>query len=221
MSMRELFKDKSKLTFSNQANIYDSTYYGKHASKLYNSVIGKINDFKCTKVLDVGCGTGTILSLLSKNESISLSGVDLSEGMLNMAKQKLNDRVELKLGDSEQLPWDNSTFDAIICTDSFHHYPEPEKPDVILGEIVSILNIPKSTLTNAVDRLEKRNYINRIISKRDRRSYGLELTEEGHLAQKEHLDFEYTVYGRILNALDTDEENKLVKWSILDTYTIV
>ena len=83
-----------------------------------------------------------------------------------------------------------------------------QKPDVILREICAFIDIPKSTLTNAVDRLEKRDYINRIISKRDRRSYGLELTEEGHLAQKEHLEFENTVYGRLLDALDTDEEKQ-------------
>jgi DNA-binding MarR family transcriptional regulator len=83
-----------------------------------------------------------------------------------------------------------------------------KKPDVILREIGALIDIPKSTLTNAVDRLEKRNYINRVISKRDRRSYGLELTEEGRLAQKEHLELENTVYGRVLNALDTDEEKQ-------------
>jgi DNA-binding MarR family transcriptional regulator len=83
-----------------------------------------------------------------------------------------------------------------------------KSPDIILGEITSFLDIPKSTLTNAIDRLEKRNYINRIISKRDRRSYGLELTEEGKLAQQEHIDFEYTVYGRLLNALDSEEEKQ-------------
>ena len=37
--------------------------------------------------------------------------------------------------------------------------------DVILGEIGTGLYIPKSILTNAVDRLEKFNFINRIISK--------------------------------------------------------
>ena len=83
-----------------------------------------------------------------------------------------------------------------------------KNPDVILREICTYLDIPKSTLTNAVDRLEKRNYLNRIISKRDKRSYGLELTAEGHLAQKEHIDFEYTVYGRLLNTLDTEEEKQ-------------
>lgn len=88
---------------------------------MYNSVIEKLNDFSCRKVLDVVCGTGIVLSMLSRNESISLSGVDLSDEMLNIAKQKLNDKVELKIGDSEQLLWVNSIFDAIICTDSFHH----------------------------------------------------------------------------------------------------
>jgi len=81
-----------------------------------------------------------------------------------------------------------------------------KKPDVILGEIISFLGVPKSTLTNAVDRLEKRNYIKRIISLRDKRSYGLELTTEGELSQKEHIDFENTVYGKLLDSLDTEKE---------------
>lgn len=133
---KELYKQKSKQTFSSQASIYESTYNGKHAGRLYNSVIDKVNNFNCKKVLDVGCGTGTILSLLSKNDGISLSGVDLSEEMLSVAKKKLNDKVKLKIGDSEQLPWENNIFDAIICTDSFHHYPEPKK---VLREMTRVL----------------------------------------------------------------------------------
>jgi len=136
MNNKEIYKEKSKQTFSNQARIYETTYNGNHAKKLYSYVIEMVNNFNFKKVLDVGCGTGIILSLLSKNESISLSGVDLSENMLKIAKQKLDDRVELKIGDSEQLPWKNNTFDAIICTDSFHHYPEPEK---VLGEMARVL----------------------------------------------------------------------------------
>lgn len=139
---KEMYKEKSKQTFNNQANIYDSTYYGNHAKKLYNCVIDRTNNFNCKKVLDVGCGTGTILSLLSKDESISLSGLDFSEEMLNIAMQKLKDRVELKRGDSAQLSWENNTFDAIICTDSFHHYPEPEK---VLNEMARVLK-PKGHL---------------------------------------------------------------------------
>lgn len=83
-----------------------------------------------------------------------------------------------------------------------------EKEEVIIRDILEILNIPKSTLTNMIDRLEKRNLIRRSISKRDRRSYKLELTEEGKKAQEEHIKFEEEVYGKIMISLDTYEERE-------------
>ncbi|QZY55069.1 MarR family winged helix-turn-helix transcriptional regulator [Crassaminicella profunda] len=81
-----------------------------------------------------------------------------------------------------------------------------KKPDVILKEIVEILGVPSSTLTNAINRLEKRNYVKRVISKRDRRSYGLELTGEGKIAQIEHKRGEKNLWEGILDPLDTKEE---------------
>lgn len=80
------------------------------------------------------------------------------------------------------------------------------KPDVILKEITQILNVPASTLTNAVDRLEKRGLLTRIISKRDRRSFGLVLTEDGKLAQQEHRQSEALLWQKILGAYETAEE---------------
>lgn len=82
--------------------------------------------------------------------------------------------------------------------------------DVILKEICTELAIPKSTLTSAIDRLERLNYINRVISSRDRRSYGLRLTEEGYRVQNEHSAFEKKLYGVLLDALDTNEERELL-----------
>jgi DNA-binding MarR family transcriptional regulator len=83
-----------------------------------------------------------------------------------------------------------------------------EREDVILKEICTMLDIPKSTLTSAIDRLEGLNYVNRTISKRDRRSYGLQLTEEGQEVKNEHIAFEKKLYGYILNALDTNDERE-------------
>ena len=83
-----------------------------------------------------------------------------------------------------------------------------EKEEVIIKDILEILNLPKSTLTSIIDRLENRNLIVRAISKRDRRSYKLELTEEGKLAQDEHIKFEEEVYGKVMISLDTYEERE-------------
>lgn len=84
------------------------------------------------------------------------------------------------------------------------------KEDVIFKEICSILDIPKSTLTSAIDRLERLNYVTRVISKRDRRSYGLILTDEGYEVQSEYLAFEKKLSGYILSGLDTDEEKEML-----------
>jgi len=83
-----------------------------------------------------------------------------------------------------------------------------EKEEVIIKDILEVLKLPKSTLTSIIDRLEKRNLIVRAISKRDRRSYKLELTEKGKIAQDEHVRFEEEVYGKIMISLDTYEERE-------------
>jgi DNA-binding MarR family transcriptional regulator len=83
-----------------------------------------------------------------------------------------------------------------------------EKEEVIIKDILEMLNIPKSTLTSMIDRLENRNIIIRVISKRDRRSYKLELTEKGRIAQGEHIKFEEELYSKIINSLDTYEERE-------------
>lgn len=81
-----------------------------------------------------------------------------------------------------------------------------KNPNIILKEIVQELQIPSSTLTSAVDRLEKRGLIKRIISERDRRSYGLQLTEKGMLVQEEHEKGEQYIIEAIFSALDNEEE---------------
>lgn len=80
------------------------------------------------------------------------------------------------------------------------------QPDVILKEITKILDVPASTLTSAVDRLEKRGLLTRVISKRDRRSFGLALTKDGRIAQEEHRQSESLLWQKILGAYDTAEE---------------
>lgn len=81
-------------------------------------------------------------------------------------------------------------------------------PDIILREICQQLNIVNSTLTSAINRLEKRRFIKRIISSRDLRSFGLELTEEGRNALNDHLEGEERVLNNILESLESDEEKE-------------
>ena len=80
------------------------------------------------------------------------------------------------------------------------------KSDLILRDIREALGMPNSTLTGAIDRLEERGLVRRVISKRDRRSYGLNLTPGGkaYMALQETAEKEFAV--QILRTLDTDQE---------------
>lgn len=83
-----------------------------------------------------------------------------------------------------------------------------ERPDTILIEIRKLLGIPHSTLTSAIDRLERRRLLRRVVSDRDRRSYALELTRDGRAVQGEHDRVDRMLAGRFLDALDTEKEKR-------------
>lgn len=52
-------------------------------------------------------------------------GLDLTPEMIHVAQAKKLSNTEFLVGDSENLPFAESSFDAVICSNSFHHYPNP------------------------------------------------------------------------------------------------
>lgn len=78
--------------------------------------------------------------------------------------------------------------------------------NIILKDIVDSLNIPKSTLTSVINRLENQDIIKREKNPNDKRSYILILTEKGKAIKKEHDDGEKEIFEKILNSLDTPQE---------------
>src|SRR4026207_1200549 len=69
------------------------------------------------RVLDVGCGTGANLLMLSKYGEAE--GVDISEDALAFCRERGLDKV--KLGAGEELPYDNATFDLVTAFDVVEH----------------------------------------------------------------------------------------------------
>lgn len=75
-------------------------------------------------VLDVGCGQGILLTMLRTPE-VKVAGADISPKMIDEAKKRLGEDADLRVADSENLPWNPDSFDLVVCTASFHHYPDP------------------------------------------------------------------------------------------------
>lgn len=111
-----------------------------------------------SQVLDVGCGTGyATLTLATMLTSGRACGIDISAEMIRKAQAKVTSdlagRVEFQLASSSALPYRNETFTHLLCTNSFHHYPEPidalrEMQRVLRrgGQLVILENAPDRSL---------------------------------------------------------------------------
>ena len=72
------------------------------------------------ELLDLGCGTGNYTIKLSALP-IGITGLDPSELMLNEARQK-SDKIGWLAGSAEELPFEDATFEAILCMLTIHHW---------------------------------------------------------------------------------------------------
>jgi SAM-dependent methyltransferase len=83
------------------------------------------------KVLDVGCGTGTLLLAAAERcPGAELSGLDADEEMLERAREKTAEagaEIEYTRGSATEMPYRDRSFDVVVSSLFFHHLTEAEK----------------------------------------------------------------------------------------------
>jgi ubiquinone/menaquinone biosynthesis C-methylase UbiE len=98
--------------------------------------------FSRGKILDAGCGFGGTLLVLAKNfPETQCVGIDMSDTLLDLARQKaaaegLEERVRFEKGDVLNLPYPDDSFDVVISTNVLHHVGAPL---VMLQELERVL----------------------------------------------------------------------------------
>lgn len=122
--------------FNNIARTYD---FLNHFLSLGIDIIWRkkaINELKKDKpalILDVATGTGDFaFEALAALKPEKIVGVDISQGMLDIAAQKiakrnLSNQFEVKLGDSEKLPFNDAEFDAVTVAYGVRNFENLEK----------------------------------------------------------------------------------------------
>jgi demethylmenaquinone methyltransferase/2-methoxy-6-polyprenyl-1,4-benzoquinol methylase len=108
-----------------------------------NAVLRKIGLKICPpregmKVLEVGCGTGTNLSLY-ENAGCDVFGIDLSPAMLEVARRKLGERADLRLADAAELPYADDSFDLVTAFLTLHEMPTATRT-AAMAEMVRVVN---------------------------------------------------------------------------------
>ena len=98
-------------------------------------------------ILDLACGTGELAKLLlEQNPQQQITGVDISEAMLEIARNKLDayPNVSLHNASVTSLPFDDNSFDLVICANAFHYFASPQ---LALAEMKRVLT-PKGTASD-------------------------------------------------------------------------
>jgi len=93
------------------------------------------------RILDIATGTGDFAVAATKLGDVKVVGIDISEGMLNVAREKikkkqLSQKIEVQKADSENLPFGENEFDAAIVGFGVRNFENLEKG---LSEICRVL----------------------------------------------------------------------------------
>lgn len=109
--------------------------------KWRKKVLQIVKDSNPKTILDIATGTGDLAILMAETKAEKIIGLDISVGMLEVGKQKiaskkLSQKIEMMVGDSEKMPFEDNTFDAITVAFGIRNFENLEKG---LAEILRVL----------------------------------------------------------------------------------
>lgn len=146
------YKDSDATKKTQVANMFDNiseNYDGLNRVitfgidvKWREKVVAIVKATNPKKILDIATGTGDLAIMQSqKIPDAKIIGLDISAGMLEIGKQKinalgLNKNIEMVLGDSENIPYEDNYFDAITVSYGVRNF---ENLDKGLQEIYRVL----------------------------------------------------------------------------------
>ncbi|MCL2776101.1 MAG: class I SAM-dependent methyltransferase [Oscillospiraceae bacterium] len=117
-----MFNGKKDMDFGKRASKYDG-FEGRISYKFYHLLLAQINLVPDTAILDVGCGTGTMLRKMADNCRIKGYGIDIAPNMIEEAKRKCPEMI-IQYSRCEQTPFNDSTFDILTTCMAYHHFSD-------------------------------------------------------------------------------------------------
>lgn len=90
-----------------------------------DEVIAKLRSTGAQRIADIACGTGILAARIRDElDPAEVYGVDMSDGMLEQAKER-SAKVRWMKGPAERLPFEDGALDAVVTTSAFHWFDQP------------------------------------------------------------------------------------------------
>ena len=128
--MQEMLEQMDKF-FTTRVQGYDEHMRNEveRGSSFYEFTALQLPPAGNANILDLGCGTGLELeAYYSINPHAKITGIDLTQAMLNVLKSKFPDKdITLICGSYFDVPFGEEVFDAAVSVESLHHFSGEEK----------------------------------------------------------------------------------------------
>lgn len=122
--------------------LYDAALKYIMREQRFKEELCKIIPTQAEKILDAGCGTGTLTAMMKRTHSLSeVHGIDIDDTVLTIARKKFernSQHIILHQGTILQLPFENNSFDAVFGCLVLHHLNTQQKQEAI-KEIFRVL----------------------------------------------------------------------------------
>jgi SAM-dependent methyltransferase len=97
--------------------------WGGFADPARHALVGAARIGVGSRVLDVGCGSGEFLRLLT-DLGATVAGIDPASAMVDLARALVPD-ADLRLGHAERLPWPEASFDVVTAVNALQFADDP------------------------------------------------------------------------------------------------
>ncbi len=122
----------------------------------HDTLVELVRSCQPRSILDAGCGEGINLLTLSREGDWELEGLELTAESLAIARDALPERVRLRQGDVQRLPYDDRSFDLVLGTEVLEHVDDPARALREMARVARhrlILSVPREPLWRALNML--------------------------------------------------------------------
>jgi ubiquinone/menaquinone biosynthesis C-methylase UbiE len=130
-------RDHQVERFDRWADTYDRSFLQRRVFEpVHETLIRALGELEDRRVLDIGCGTGTLTVALARRSARAI-GMDPAPRMVAQARAKQGDApVSFIVASAEALPFADSSFDAATASMTLHHWRDAERGMAELARVL-------------------------------------------------------------------------------------